>query len=225
LVDLREGLNNAVGVSEYAIIIYADIRGFSDFSDDHESPDVATYIREVFIHMIDEYFDFGTWYKSTGDGLMVTVHFNRENVIDMITKSVANSVRCVEEFPNFSRHNPMITFDTPQNMGIGIARGTTCCLMSEGRILDYSGQLINLTARLQDLARPRGVVIDANFGFNHLSRDLQDLFLPTKAYVRGIAETEPREIYILKDAVKIPESAMRPYASHGDPDKAAKQQA
>lgn len=47
-MGLREGLN-AVGVSEYAIILYADIRGFSDFSDDHESPDVATYIRDVFI--------------------------------------------------------------------------------------------------------------------------------------------------------------------------------
>jgi hypothetical protein len=46
-VDLREDLENAVGVSEYAIILYADIRGFSDFSDDRESPDVATYIREV----------------------------------------------------------------------------------------------------------------------------------------------------------------------------------
>jgi hypothetical protein len=40
-MDLREGLENAVGVSEYAIILYADIRGFSDFSDDHESPDVC----------------------------------------------------------------------------------------------------------------------------------------------------------------------------------------
>jgi hypothetical protein len=36
-MDLREGLENAVGVSEYAIILYADIRGFSDFSDDDES--------------------------------------------------------------------------------------------------------------------------------------------------------------------------------------------
>lgn len=224
-MDLREGLNDAVGVSEYAIIVYADIRGFSDFSDDHESPDVATYIREVFIHMIDEYFPFGTFYKSTGDGMMITIHFNRDNVLDMISKSVANAVRCVQEFPTFSRNNPMITFDTPTNMGIGIARGTTCCLKSDGRILDYSGQLINLTARLQDLARPRGVVFDGAFGHNLLSRELQDMFVPAKAYVRGIAETEPRELYILKDSVQIPESAQRPYAAHGDPDKAAAKQA
>jgi len=224
-LELREGLDDAVGVSEYAIIVYADIRGFSDFSDDHESPDVATYIREVFIHMIDEYFPFGTFYKSTGDGLMITVHFNRDNVIDMISKSVSNSVRCVEEFSKFSRHNPMITFETPDNMGIGIARGTTCCLKSQGKVLDYSGQLINLTARLQDLARPRGVVLDGAFGFNHLGRDLQDLFEPAKAFVRGIAETEARDIYILKGAVVLPESAQRPYSSHGDPDKAATRQA
>jgi hypothetical protein len=32
--------------------------------------------------MIDDYFPFGTFYKSTGDGLMVTVHFNRDTVVD-----------------------------------------------------------------------------------------------------------------------------------------------
>jgi class 3 adenylate cyclase len=220
-MNLREGLDDAVGVSEYAIIIYADIRGFSDFSDDHESPDVATYIREVFIHMIDEYFPFGTFYKSTGDGLMIAVHFNRDNVLDTMSKAVTSAVRCVEEFPTFSRNNPMITFETPTNMGIGLARGTTCCLMSQGKTLDYSGQLINLTARLQDLARPRGVVIDGNFGINLLSSELQGRFVPAKAFVRGIAETAARDIHILKDVVEIPEQALHPYAAHGDPGKAA----
>lgn len=224
-MNLREGLDDAVGVPEYAIIVYADIRGFSDFSKDHESHDVATYIRAVFMQMIDEYFPFGTFYKSIGDGLLITVHFNRDNVLDMISKSVTSAVRCVEEFPTFSRNNPMITFDTPTNMGIGIARGTTFCLMSQGKILDYSGQLINLTARLQDLARPRGVVFDGAFGHNLLSRELQDMFLPVKAFIRGIAETAARDIYVLKDTVQIPDSALRPYASHGDPDKAAAKQA
>ena len=220
-MDLREGLANAVGVSEYAIIVSADIRGFSDFSDDHESPDVATYIREVFIHMIDEYFPFGTFFKSTGDGLMITVHFDRDTVVDMLTRTVSGAVRCVEDFPTFSRNNPMITFETPTNMGIGIARGTTCCLMTDGKILDYSGQLMNLAARLQDLARPRGVVIDGAFGHNLLNRELQELFIPAKAYIRGIAETAARDIFIMKDVVEISEQAHRPYAAHGDPGKAA----
>jgi class 3 adenylate cyclase len=220
-MDLREGLENAVGVSEYAIILYADIRGFSDFSDDHESPDVATYIREVFIHMIDDYFPFGTFYKSTGDGLMVTVHFNRDNVVDMITRTVDGAVRAVEEFPAFACDNPMITFKTPTHMGIGIARGTTCCLMTDGKILDYSGQLINLAARLQDLARPKGIVLDGAFGVNLLSPELQDIFVPSQAFVRGIAETRPRDIYIQKDHVQISEHALQPYAAHGDPGRAA----
>ena len=220
-MDLRKGLEHAVGVSEYAIVIYADIRGFSDFSDDHESPDVATYIRAVFMHMIDDFFPFGTFYKSTGDGLMITVHFNRDNVVDMLTRSVESAVRCVDEFPTFSSHNPMITFETPQNMGVGIARGTTCCLMSDGKILDYSGQLVNLAARLNDLARPRGVVIDGAFGHNLLNRELQDMFVPSKAFVRGIAERKPRDIYIWKDVVDIPERAMQPYGTHGDPGQAS----
>jgi class 3 adenylate cyclase len=220
-MNLREGLANAVGVSEYAIVISADIRGFSDFSDDHESPDVATYIREVFIQMIDEYFPFGSFFKSTGDGLMITVHFDRDTVVDMLARSVSSAVRCVEDFPTFSRDNPMITFATPTNLGIGIARGTTCCLMTDGKILDYSGQLMNLAARLQDLARPRGVVMDGAFGHNLLNRETQEMFIPAKAYIRGIAETAARDIFILKDVVQISEQAHRPYAAHGDPGRAA----
>lgn len=93
--------------------------------------------------------------------------------------------------------------------------------MTHGKILDYSGQLINLAARLQDLARPKGIVLDGSFGVNLLSRELQDIFVPSQAFVRGIAETHPRDIYIWKDYVQISEHALRPYAVHGDPGRAA----
>jgi hypothetical protein len=75
--------------------------------------------------MVDDYFPFGTFYKSTGDRLMVTVHFNRDTVVDMITRALDGAVRAVEVFRTVARNNPMITFKTPTHMGIGIARGTT----------------------------------------------------------------------------------------------------
>ncbi|HEY8767838.1 MAG TPA: hypothetical protein VIP09_11350 [Dehalococcoidia bacterium] len=93
--------------------------------------------------------------------------------------------------------------------------------MTDGKILDYSGQLINLATRLQDLARPKGIVLDGAFGANLLSRELQDIFVPSQAFVRGIAETQPRDIYIQKDHVQISEHALQPYAAHSDPDRAA----
>jgi class 3 adenylate cyclase len=93
--------------------------------------------------------------------------------------------------------------------------------MTDGKILDYCGQLINLAARLLDLARPKGVVLDGAFGVNLLSRELQDIFLPSQAFVWGIAETRPSDTHIRKDYVQISEHALQPYAAHGDPGRAA----
>jgi class 3 adenylate cyclase len=211
-VDLREGLENAEGVSQYAVAVVADIRGFSDFSDDHESTDVATYVREVFIRLIDDYFPFATFYKSTGDGLMMMIHFNRDNILDLLKQTVEAAMRCVDEFPDITRNNPMISFDPPDEIGFGVTRGTTCRLMSGERILDYTGHIINLAARLNDFARPSGVVLDGQFGVNLLQEELRGQFQEAKAYIRGVAETEPHTIYLQRDRVQLPDYALRPFS-------------
>jgi class 3 adenylate cyclase len=209
-VPLRDGLEDAHGVSEYAIAVICDIRGYSDFCDDHESPDVATYIREVLIRLIDDYFPFGQFYKSMGDGLLVMVHFDRENVIEVVRRTVDAAIRCVDDFPDLCHGNPMITFPTPHNIGFGIARGTTCCLVSNGRILDYTGHLLNLSSRLMGLARPRGIVLDRSVGVNLLDEDVQTLFLEQQVYIRGIAEQKPHTVFTQKDHVVIPQYALQP---------------
>lgn len=164
----------------------------------------------MFIRLIDEYFPFATFYKSTGDGLLMTVHFNRTTVHEMVRRSAAAALRAVEEFPEMTRGNPMITFPTPQLLGIGLSRGTTCCLMSGDHILDYSGHLLNLASRLMDLGRPSGVVMDGTFGFDLLDEETQAQFLPAEAYIRGVAETEPHRIYIQKDRVVLPDYVLHP---------------
>lgn len=65
--ELRELLEKAKGRSEYIFAVVADIRGFSAFSQRHESPEVATYVKRVYIQLIDNYFPFATFYKATGD--------------------------------------------------------------------------------------------------------------------------------------------------------------
>jgi class 3 adenylate cyclase len=206
-------LADAVGTSEYAIVAIGDIRGFSDFSDDLESPEVATYIREVFIHMIDEYFPFATFFKSTGDGLLITTHFNRNNVVDMMQKTVSGALRCVRDFPTMCDNNPMITFPTPDKIGFGISRGTTCCFVSNERIIDYSGHMLNLTSRLMDLARPGGVVLDGVFGRDLLDEATRNQFEPAEAFVRGLAEETPHKIFIQSGEVVLPEYALHPLTS------------
>jgi hypothetical protein len=104
----------------------------------------------------------------------------------------------------------MVNFPVPENIGFGLARGTACCLHAGDEILDYSGHLLNLSARLMDLARPSGIVIDGMFGENLIPAPLREMFLPQKVYLRGIAEQTPLDIFVLKDYVKVPEQALRP---------------
>ena len=69
----KEALNDATGVSQHVIVGIIDIRGFSKFSQQCDAVDVAAFIRKVYMKIIDSYFSFASFYKSTGDGLLLTI--------------------------------------------------------------------------------------------------------------------------------------------------------
>lgn len=210
--ELREALEHAKGESGYIFAVVADIRGFSTFSQRHESPDVATYVKRVYIRLIDDYFPFATFYKATGDGLLMAVPFDDTNLADMAQKTVAGCLHCLDEFGAICCDDPMVNFRTPDKIGFGIARGTACCLTSDGTTLDYSGHLVNLASRLMDLARPSGVVLDGAFGVDLLDADIRQLFVPEEVFVRSVAESDSVTVYVLKGVVQIQEDAKRPIA-------------
>jgi class 3 adenylate cyclase len=68
----KRSLKRAGGRSEYVFSLFADIRGFTEFSKAHEAPDIAMYIKRVYLNLIDDYFPFASFYKPTGDGLLLT---------------------------------------------------------------------------------------------------------------------------------------------------------
>lgn len=208
--DFRAALDEAQGVSEYVVVVVADIRGFSKFSIAHESPDVAIYIKRVYMKMIDEYFSGASFWKPTGDGLLVTLPHTDKTVSRIVQDSVAACLRCLTEFPTLCQNDPMVNFEVPQALGFGLARGTACCLKSAEKVLDYSGHLLNLATRLMDLARPSGIVIDNSLGIELLDEATRGRFEPADVYLRSVAEDTPRRIHFLKDIVQLPESAKTP---------------
>lgn len=210
--NFREALNDAVGQSDYVIVVILDIRGFSEFSTRRESPDVAMYIKRVYMKLIDEYFPSAKFYKPTGDGMLIVFPCDEKTLPDKSREIIQSCLRCHREFADICRGDSIINFDVPRSIGIGIARGTTCCLKSGDTILDYSGHLLNLTARLMGIARPSGIVIDGAFGIDLLSKDNRDLFVKAQAYLRSIAEDTPVDIYVLKDVVNIPPENVQPLA-------------
>ena len=69
---------------------------------------------------------------------------------------------------------------------------------------------MNLSARLNDLARPSGVVLDGNFALELFAPEQVDQFSPHHVYLRGVAEDSTVEILAQKTSVIIPASAAIP---------------
>jgi len=207
--QFRDALNDAEGHSEYIAAVIGDIRGFSSFSIRQESPEVATYIKRVYIRLIDDYFPSASFWKSTGDGLLMTFRYSNKDVQDVINSIVKACIRSHREFANICEGDPMVNFDVPTGIGFGIARGTACRLVSGEHVLDYSGDLLNLTSRLTDLARPSGVVIDGRIGFDLLEEDVQSLFREDNVYLRSVAEDVSRTVYVQHRVVEVPDEARR----------------
>lgn len=208
--EFRRLLDNATGVSQHVIAIVIDIRGFTLFCNTVDSLQVATYIKKVYMKIIDTYFSDASFYKPTGDGLLVVVPYDEESLGQVIDKTVESCVKLLEDFAKLCDDEPMVNFETPKNIGIGIAGGSACCLTSEEKVLDYSGKLLNLASRLMDIARPSGIVFDSKFGLNLLSKDKRDLFLEDRVYLRGIAEQEPMAVYYTRNYTLIPNFFKRP---------------
>lgn len=200
----RKALDDAIGVAEYVITVIVDIRGFSAFSQSCESPDTAIFIKKVYTKLIDSYFNFASFYKSAGDGLLLTIPYVEDNLKEMAEKTVSSCIDCHNEFGSICSGDPMINFAVPDKIGIGIARGNACCLVSGDTTIDYSGRLLNLTARLSSIARPSGIIIDGRFGINLLSKEIRKGFKKRNVYLDGIAEYEPITVYVTEKFTVIP---------------------
>jgi class 3 adenylate cyclase len=209
----RKALDEATGESEFVIVVFIDIRGFSPFSQRCESPDTAMFIKRVYMRLIDEYFNFASFYKSTGDGLLLTIPFDEKNLEEICQRVIASCIAIHSEFANICSGDPMITYEVPDKIGIGVARGTACCLKSGETIIDYSGRLLNLASRLTGLARPSGIIIDGKFGINLLSKEQRSNFEEANVYLDGVAESEPIQVYLTKEFTTIPKHNRQPIAT------------
>jgi hypothetical protein len=207
---LRKLLENAKGSTEHIIAIVLDIRGFTPFCQINESLDVANFLKRIYIRIIDEYFPKASFYKPTGDGLLIVIRYSQESRKDTIADTMQSCLNLLQSFGKLREGDEMIYFPTPDKIGIGVSRGTACCISSGATIVDYSGKVINLASRLNDFARPSGIVFDFSLGMTLLPKEIQELFLSDNVYVRGIAEDNPITVYYTKEYTIISPSRKKP---------------
>jgi class 3 adenylate cyclase len=210
---VKAALPTASGSLARVLAVFLDIRGFSSFFREVEAPEVAAYLRCLFQRILDNYFVSPDFFKLTGDGMMLILEYPEfpvERLRQLTNETVRTALRLVEDFPQLCSDDPNVYFEArPSGLGVGVARGSSYRLDSNGSILDYSGRPLNLAQRLMELARPDGVVLEHSVAAN-LEADLAQQFASANVYVRGGYEDTPLRVYYVKARTSIPPNNTRP---------------
>jgi hypothetical protein len=207
--EFRSLLDSATGVHEFIIALNADIRGFSTFCREVQDPQAVLVIKKIYKKLIDEYFPDASFFKPTGDGLLIAMTCTETNAEQVIPQALITSLRVLKDFPKFCEGEAMIRFKVPQRIGIGLSMGPACRIVAEDKTLDYCGRVLNLASRLMDLARPSGVVFDQSLDVTLLPPELVQSFSQDRVYIRGVAEEDPIDVYHTPDT-QIDDRSRRP---------------
>jgi class 3 adenylate cyclase len=203
--ELKDHLHSAEGESQHVLVTFLDVRGFSSFARIAESSDSAEFLKSAYLRILDDYFPKADFFKPTGDGLLILRRYERESLTEATREAVETSIKLVKDFPSITENDPMVNFEVPGELGVGLARGAATAIISGEKTLDYTGRPLNLAARLMDLARPAGVVFDDTLGVDLLTAAIQEQFSKEEVYVKGIAEDDPIAVYYLKGCTDIPD--------------------
>jgi hypothetical protein len=201
-LKLIKQLEKACGQTQHVVALIFDIRGFTNFCKNEGDPvNISNFIKRIYIKTIQEDFPDATYYKPTGDGLLVIFSCGLGKEAEITNSVVERAVKLVKEFPTLCKGDKLVYFKTPSNIGIGISRGSACCISSEGEIVDFSGKPLNLAARLSDAARPLGVVFDESVSSCIPTEDLAKNYVDENIYVKGLAEEESIKVYHTKETI------------------------
>ena len=202
--DLKELLADAHGEARFVAVVFLDVRGFSAFPW-NESSETAEFLRCAYSRILGDYFADASFFKPTGDGLLVIFDYQRGTLPEVVRNVVDTSLRLVDDFATITEAEQMVNFPVPGDLGIGIARGAATCLVSGEKTLDYSGRPLNLASRLMDVARPSGVVFDDSLGCELVGDEMMARFAPEDVYLKSLAEEEPIRAYCTADRTVVPE--------------------
>lgn len=213
---MRALLPSARAETCQVIATFLDIRGFSTFSAKGDSFDIATYLSSVYSTILTSYFPDTTFFKPTGDGLLMihSLPTDRTDIPNAVSSVLARCVSLVGAFGQLTSDDYMINFPVPQLLGAGVARGTATRLVSSGLVLDYSGRCLNLAARLMDKARPYGVVFADDRAEMLIDPELMTNLHAERVCIRGIAEEVPIRVYVTA-GVEITDADREPLTRSG----------
>ena len=145
--------------------VFMDLRGFTAWSETVPPAFLATFMADVYRHVLDAFPD--VFWKTLGDGVMCLMPTAIPREADAVTAQLAMVLQRIATVETaFQRSTAAWTMQygwpMPLLMGWGLTRGLLTVLHCPiYQITDYVGVDINKASRLCSLARPAGIVIDA----------------------------------------------------------------
>jgi class 3 adenylate cyclase/8-oxo-dGTP pyrophosphatase MutT (NUDIX family) len=179
-----------------ALVIFTDIRGFTRWSENtevfaHLNRFVSDFLQIVRRHAAQQ----PGLVKGLGDGAMIVRELTEaENQAEGLLPRVLTLIATVEnDFQSLCKaFGDEVGQQTDLRLGWGVVRGEVKKLEK-----DYVGSNVNKAARLCDVARPWGIVLD-KADFPHAEKNPSPRFYPQTRRLSGLAEAEvwvTEEIY------------------------------
>lgn len=141
-------------------ILFADIRGFSKFTERHQAPEVITTLNDIFRPLSEVIFaHHGTFDKYLGDGLMAFYGAPVE-ADDDPQRALDSAVEMQQRFAALQAENPVEYEEL--GLGIGLHSGDAVVgNIGSEELMDYTvvGDVVNVAKRLQELARGGEILI------------------------------------------------------------------
>lgn len=149
------------GIRKEVTVLFADVRGFTSFSEKHEPEIVVSILNNYFSFMVDIIFKYeGTLDKFIGDNIMAIFGAPISHSDDTV-RAVFAAIEMQEKVKTINK-NGLFKNNQPLEIGIGISSGEVIAgnIGSEKR-MDYTviGNTVNFADRVQSLSQGGEILI------------------------------------------------------------------
>jgi class 3 adenylate cyclase/DNA-binding NarL/FixJ family response regulator len=172
IADKLREMGRRVGETERMVvtILMSDVRGYSSIAETADPTALAGQLNQHRALLIDAIGAYGgTHMQFTGDGVMAVfgAPFPQEDHADRALSAAIQMHEAQSELNKAWIGEGL----SPFNLGIGLSTGeVAAALLGSAERMEYTlvGDTVNLSARLQDLARPGGQIVMSGATFDAL---------------------------------------------------------
>lgn len=149
------------GETRSVTVLFADLRGFTRFTEMNSAAQVVEMLNLVFAHLTEAVFqNGGTFDKFLGDAIMAFYGAPLSRPDD-VQRALRTALEMKQRFTDLQA-DPRYPMLAPLGLGVGVHSGDAIVgNIGTERVMDYTvvGDTVNVARRLQEIARPGEILI------------------------------------------------------------------